>query len=323
MIRPQGRCGVTTFVTGRVRPGRGACPAPAGLPGGGGPAARGRAVLGQASPRFCGRRSGTRRPAESRSASWRTLRAGRAAGATARPGQYARPVTPEQLRDVVQAAVSAAVAAACSPSRCPTRSSSSAPKNREHGDYATNVALRLAKAAGRPPREVAELLATELRATPASPRSTSPARASSTSPSRGRARAARRAPVDRGRGVRPHRRAGRAADQPGVRLGQPDRPAAHRRHPVGRGRRRARPGARRPAAPRSTREYYFNDAGAQIDRFARSLQAAAHGRAGARGRLRRRLHRRHRRPRSSPPTRACSSCPTTSSWRCSARAASS
>ena len=27
-----------------------------------------------------------------------------------------------------------------------------------------------------------------------------------------------------------------------------------------------------------TREYYFNDAGAQIDRFARSLQAAAHGR---------------------------------------------
>ena len=36
-----------------------------------------------------------------------------------------------------------------------------------------------------------------------------------------------------------------------------------------------------------TREYYFNDAGAQIDRFARSLQAAAHGRARARGRLRR------------------------------------
>src|SRR4051812_49506905 len=38
------------------------------------------------------------------------------------------------------------------------------PKNPEHGDYATNVALRLAKPAGRPPREVAELLAAELRA---------------------------------------------------------------------------------------------------------------------------------------------------------------
>ena len=37
-----------------------------------------------------------------------------------------------------------------------------------------------------------------------------------------------------------------------------------------------------------TREYYFNDHGAQIDRFSRSLLASAQGRAGARGRLRRR-----------------------------------
>jgi arginyl-tRNA synthetase len=36
------------------------------------------------------------------------------------------------------------------------------PKNREHGDYATNVALQLAKPAGRPPRAVAELLAPRL-----------------------------------------------------------------------------------------------------------------------------------------------------------------
>ena len=42
------------------------------------------------------------------------------------------------------------------------------------------------------------------------------------------------------------------------------------------------------------REYYFNDAGVQIDRFALSLLAAAQGRADPRGRLRRRLHRRHR-----------------------------
>lgn len=40
------------------------------------------------------------------------------------------------------------------------------PRNKEHGDYATPVALTLAKAAGRPPREVAELIATRLRTMP-------------------------------------------------------------------------------------------------------------------------------------------------------------
>ena len=69
----------------------------------------------------------------------------------------------------------------------------------------------------------------------------------------------------------------RPEDQPGVRLGQPDRPDPPRRRPLGRGRRRAEPAAARPPAPRSAREYYFNDAGSQIDRFARSLLAAAKG----------------------------------------------
>ena len=36
------------------------------------------------------------------------------------------------------------------------------PKNRDHGDYATNVALQLAKPAGRAPRAVAELIAPRL-----------------------------------------------------------------------------------------------------------------------------------------------------------------
>ncbi|CAN5280648.1 arginine--tRNA ligase [soil metagenome] len=36
------------------------------------------------------------------------------------------------------------------------------PKNREHGDYASNIALRLAKLAGLPPRRVAEVLAARL-----------------------------------------------------------------------------------------------------------------------------------------------------------------
>ncbi len=37
------------------------------------------------------------------------------------------------------------------------------PKRPEHGDYATNVAMVVTKRAGMPPREIAELLATELR----------------------------------------------------------------------------------------------------------------------------------------------------------------
>ncbi len=36
------------------------------------------------------------------------------------------------------------------------------PKVREHGDYATNIALRLAKNAGMNPRDFAQLLADEL-----------------------------------------------------------------------------------------------------------------------------------------------------------------
>ncbi len=40
------------------------------------------------------------------------------------------------------------------------------PKNRDHGDYATSVALQLAKPAGMSPRAVAELLQSSLLALP-------------------------------------------------------------------------------------------------------------------------------------------------------------
>src|SRR5262249_40312047 len=40
------------------------------------------------------------------------------------------------------------------------------PKRPEHGDLATNVALALAKRAGRPPRDIASMLAERLRAAP-------------------------------------------------------------------------------------------------------------------------------------------------------------
>ena len=41
------------------------------------------------------------------------------------------------------------------------------PKNRDHGDWATTAALQLAKAAGQPPRAVADVIAEGLRALPA------------------------------------------------------------------------------------------------------------------------------------------------------------
>jgi arginyl-tRNA synthetase len=40
------------------------------------------------------------------------------------------------------------------------------PRQREHGDWSTNVALQLAKPAGRPPREVAQAIADALHASP-------------------------------------------------------------------------------------------------------------------------------------------------------------
>ena len=78
--------------------------------------------------------------------------------------QYAGSVTPEQLSDVVRSALAAAVERGVLAVDVPAEVVIDRPKNPEHGDYATNVALRLAKAAGWPPREVAEVLAAELRA---------------------------------------------------------------------------------------------------------------------------------------------------------------
>lgn len=37
------------------------------------------------------------------------------------------------------------------------------PKNRDHGDYATSIALALAKSAGKPPRQIAEIITTSLK----------------------------------------------------------------------------------------------------------------------------------------------------------------
>jgi arginyl-tRNA synthetase len=65
------------------------------------------------------------------------------------------PAGPEQLA----AAVRKALAAAGLPDRDP---SFERPRQREHGDWATNVALILAKPVGRPPRQIAQAIAEHL-----------------------------------------------------------------------------------------------------------------------------------------------------------------
>jgi arginyl-tRNA synthetase len=75
-------------------------------------------------------------------------------------------VTPADVSSAVVAAIRAAVAAGELSVDIPAQAAVERPKNKDHGDYASNVALQLAKPASRPPREVAEVLAAHLRAQP-------------------------------------------------------------------------------------------------------------------------------------------------------------
>lgn len=73
-------------------------------------------------------------------------------------------MTPDQFSDVVVGALSTLVesGALTLPGPVPSTVTVERPKNREHGDYATNVALKLAKPAGLNPRELAQTLADQL-----------------------------------------------------------------------------------------------------------------------------------------------------------------
>jgi len=73
-------------------------------------------------------------------------------------------VTPEQLSDTIVQALSELTdnGALTLPDGVPAVVVVERPKVREHGDYATNVALQLAKKAGVPPRDLASLLADRL-----------------------------------------------------------------------------------------------------------------------------------------------------------------
>ena len=72
-------------------------------------------------------------------------------------------MTPDDLSAAIRAALTDAVAAGRLSVPVPTEVRVERPRSREHGDWSTNIALQLAKAAGLPPREVAEILAQRLR----------------------------------------------------------------------------------------------------------------------------------------------------------------
>ncbi len=80
--------------------------------------------------------------------------------------QYAARVRPEDVSAVVRAAVVTLVENGELTCAVPDTLAIERPKSREHGDYATNIALILAKPAGIAPRTIAEMLADLLRAVP-------------------------------------------------------------------------------------------------------------------------------------------------------------
>jgi arginyl-tRNA synthetase len=186
-------------------------------------------------------------------------------------------VTPEQLRDVVRTAVSGAVERGTLAVEVPEDVVVERPKNRAHGDYATNIAMRLAKTAGIPPRAVAEALAEELRAQPsiAGVDVAGPGFLNITLAEGALGEIAVQA-VTAGEGY------GRTQALAGQRINL-EFVSANPTGPVHIGGTRwaavgdALGRLLEASGAEVTREYYFNDAGAQIDRFARSLQAAAQG----------------------------------------------
>lgn len=186
-------------------------------------------------------------------------------------------MNPAQLADAVRAALSEAVAAGDLALTVPDEIAIDRPRSREHGDYATPVALKLSKTAGLPPRKIAEAIARHLENVDGI------------------------AGVDvAGPGFLNIRlevaAAGAVVGQviaAGDAYGSSDLLAGKRinlefvsANPTG----PVHIGGARWAAVGDAlgrvlttqgatviREYYFNDAGAQIDRFARSLLAAARG----------------------------------------------
>ncbi|MFC8616947.1 arginine--tRNA ligase [Micromonospora purpureochromogenes] len=187
-------------------------------------------------------------------------------------------MTPAELAEVVLSAAHAVFTErGLDPAALPERTAVERPRNPEHGDYASTLALQLSKKVGVPPRELAAALADQL----------------------GRAPGVKSVEIA-GPGFLNIRLDAAAAGQlarsiveAGAEYGRSDALAGQKinlefvsANPTGPvhigGVRWAAVGDALSRLLRATgadvgTEYYFNDAGSQIDRFARSLLAAAKG----------------------------------------------
>ncbi len=187
-------------------------------------------------------------------------------------------MTPDQLADAVLAAVAAAAQDGELAVQPPREVKIERPRQREHGDYATNVALQLAKPAGRPSREVAGVLADRLREIPGvrSVDVAGPGFLNITLDSAAQGELARRI-VEQGATYG----AGNALS--GVRVNL-EFISANPTGPLHLGHTRwavvgdALGRVLTAAGAHVTREFYINDRGVQMDKFAASLIASAHGR---------------------------------------------
>lgn len=75
-------------------------------------------------------------------------------------------MTPEQLAGAVREVIAALVEEGALPGPVPDEIVIERPRQKEHGDYATPIALTLAKSAGRPPRDIAVLVSERLAQVP-------------------------------------------------------------------------------------------------------------------------------------------------------------
>ena len=190
-------------------------------------------------------------------------------------------MTPAELSAALRQILAAAVAdgaLALDPADLPATVVVERPRSREHGDWATNVALQLAKKAGRAPRELAEAIAARLREVPgvAAVDVAGPGFLNITLDAAAAGELARTV-VEAGAAF------GRSTALAGQRINL-EFVSANPTGPIhiGGGRWAAVGDALARMLEASgaavTREYYFNDHGSQIDRFAGSLLARAHGR---------------------------------------------
>ena len=189
-------------------------------------------------------------------------------------------MTPEQLAAALHTLLTQAVADGDLAMEVPAEQAIRVerPRSREHGDWATNVALQLAKQAGVPPRQLAEQLAARLRGVDgvAAVDVAGPGFLNITLDAASAAELARTI-VEAGDGY------GRGSAAAGERINL-EFVSANPTGPIHLGGTRwaavgdALARVLEASGAHVTREYYFNDHGAQIDRFARSLMASAQGR---------------------------------------------